>query len=338
MKNIFTQATYSRAVFAFVLIVFTQTLCGQEIKMASDEIPYIKDSYTYKIVDNHEIQADVYRYPGEELRPGIIWLHGGALIIGTRGWLPSEQMKFYLKAGYTVISIDYRLAPETKLAEIIEDLEDAYAWVRSEGPKLFNIDADRIAIVGHSAGGYLTLMAGCRLKPSPKALVSFYGYGDITGSWYSRPDSFYNKNPTITLDQALEFIGNTVISSPPPEPQWPNGRAKFYLYCRQQGLWPREVSGHDPLREQEWFSDYEPLRNVTSKYPPTVLLHGEKDTDVPFEQSVLMAGALKQYDVTHEFIRNPEWGHMFDATGMEDQAVQEAFNKVLKFLESHVKK
>lgn len=108
MKNIFTQATYSRAVFAFVLIVFTQTLCGQEIKMASDEIPYIKDSYTYKIVDNHEIQADVYRYPGEELRPGIIWLHGGALIIGTRGWLPSEQMKFYLKAGYTVISIDYR--------------------------------------------------------------------------------------------------------------------------------------------------------------------------------------------------------------------------------------
>ena len=133
-------------------------------------------------------------------------------------------MKLYLNAGYTLISIDYRLAPETKLAEIIEDLEDAYAWVRSEGPMLFNIDADKIAIVGHSAGGYLTLMAGFIFKPSPKALVSFYGYGDITGSWYSQPDSFYNQNPTISRDQAFEFIGNTIISNPLPEPRWPNGR------------------------------------------------------------------------------------------------------------------
>ncbi len=338
MKCIFTQNKYYWAIFTLVLVAFTQTLYGQEIKLAGDEILYSKESYTYKIVDNHKIQADVYRCPGEELRPGIIWLHGGALIFGTRGMLPSDQMKLYLKAGYNVISIDYRLAPETKLAEIIEDLKDAYAWVRSNGPTLYNIDADRIAIMGHSAGGYLTLMAGCCLKPSPKALVSFYGYGDITGSWYSQPDSFYNKNPTISRDQALEFIGNTVISSSPPGSQWPNGRVKFYLYCRQQGLWPKEVGGHDPLKEQEWFSNYEPLRNVTSEYPPTILLHGEKDTDVPFEQSVLMAEALKQYNIPHELIRNAEWGHMFDSTRMEDRAVQGAFKEVLLFLENHVKK
>jgi len=337
MKNFFNQDKYSQAVYTFILIFFTHTLSGQEMSMAGDGIPCSKNSYTYKYVDNHEIKADVYRYPGEELRPGIIWIHGGALIFGTREGFPSEQIEMYLKAGYTVISIDYRLAPETKLAGIIEDLEDAYAWVRSEGPTLFNIDANRIAIVGHSAGGYLSLMAGYCLKPSPKALVSFYGYGDITGSWYSQPNSFYSQNPAIPRDQALEFIGNTVISSSPPGPQWPNGRAKFYLYCRQQGLWPIEVSGHDPLRELEWFSDYEPLRNVTSDYPPTMLLHGEKDTDVPFEQSVFMAGTLKEYDVPHEFIRNPNWGHVFDAAGLEDQVVRDAFDKVLIFLENHVK-
>lgn len=337
MKNIFVPAKFYRAVYACVLIIFTHTLSGQEIKLIGAEIPYTKDSFTYKIVDNLEIQADVYRYPGKELRPGIIWLHGGALIFGTRRMLPAEQMKLYLESGFTVISIDYRLAPETKLVEIIEDLEDAYAWVRSEGPALFNIDADKIAFVGHSAGGYLTLMAGFRLKPAPKALISFYGYGDITGSWLTQPDSFYNKNPIISLDQALEYIGNTVISNPASDPQWPNGRAKFYLYCRQQGLWPREVGGHDPLTEYDWYSDYEPLRNVTLEYPPTVLLHGEKDTDVPYEQSVLMAGALKQFNVNHEFISNPNWGHMFDATGMEDQAVQDAFSKLIIFLKSHVK-
>lgn len=337
MKYIFSQTIYSRIICALILILFTHVINGQEITTVGEEFLYSMENYTYKIIDNHEIKADVYRLPGEELRPGIIWIHGGALIFGAREWLSSDQMKMYLKAGYTVISIDYRLAPETKLAGIIEDLEDAYAWVRSEGPKQFNIDPERIAIIGHSAGGYLSLMAGFRLKPSPKALVSFYGYGDITGSWYTQPDSFYNQNPTISREQALEFIGSSVISNPPPGQDWPEGRAKFYLYCRQQGIWPSEVSGHDPSSENDWFSDYEPLQNVTSKYPPTILLHGEKDTDVPFEQSIKMAEVLKQNGVSHKFIKNSEWGHVFDAAGIEDQLVHEAFNKVLVFLEKHVK-
>ena len=242
-----------------------------------------------------------------------------------------------MKAGYTVISIDYRLAPETKLAEIIKDLEDAYAWVRSQGTALFNIDPDRIAVVGHSAGGYLTLMAGFRLKPRPSALVSFYGYGDITGPWYSQPDSFYNQKPSISRDQAIEFIGDSIVSNPAAEPNWPNGRAKFYLYCRQQGLWPKEVSGHDPVKEVAWFSEYEPLRNVSPAYPPTLLLHGEKDTDVPYEQSVWMAEAFKRHDVDYEFISKPDWGHGFDGAGFKERSVQEAFDRILKFLEKHLR-
>jgi len=337
MKYIFSQANYSRIICPIALILFTHVINGQEITMVGEEFPYSMESYTYKIIDNHEIQADVYRLPGEELRPGIIWIHGGALIFGSREWLSSDQMKMYLKAGYTVISIDYRLAPETKLAGIVEDLEDAYSWVRSVGPKQLNIDPERIAIIGHSAGGFLSLMAGFRLKPSPKALVSFYGYGDITGSWYTQPDSFYNQYPTISREQALEFIGSSIISNPPPGQNWPEGRAKFYLYCRQQGIWPSEVCGHDPLNENDWFSDYEPVQNVTSKYPPTILLHGEKDTDVPFEQSIKMAELLNQDNVPHELIKNTEWGHVFDAAGKEDQLVQEAFNKVLEFLGRHVK-
>ena len=114
-------------------------------------------------------------------------------------------------------------------------------------------------------------------------------------------------------------------------------RDRFYLYCRQQGLWPREVSGHDPVREADWFTAYEPLSNVTPEYPPTILLHGEKDTDVPFEQSVRMAEALKRHGVACEFVRHPDWGHGFDQADFDDPAVREAFGRVLAFLRQHVR-
>ena len=177
-----------------------------------DQHLYVCETFVYKTVGDHEIRADVYRKPGEEVRPGIIWIHGGALIFGSRKGISNEALTLYLNAGYTVIAIDYRLAPETKLPEIISDLEDAHTWVVSKGPDLFNIDPARIGVIGHSAGGYLTLMAGFRAKPTPKALVAFYGYGDITGPWYSAPDSFYNQQPKIERDIAYKAVGDSIVS------------------------------------------------------------------------------------------------------------------------------
>ena len=52
-----------------------------------------------------------------------------------------------------VVSIDYRLAPETKLPAIVEDVQDACRWVRERGPKLFRIAPERLAVMGGSAGG-----------------------------------------------------------------------------------------------------------------------------------------------------------------------------------------
>lgn len=337
MKSRFTQMIHLLVAITGAILFSAYPVIGQGIVSTDDEIPYSKVTYTYKNFKNLEIQADVFRPPGEEVRPAIIWIHGGALIFGSRSALPWEQLTLYLESGYVVISIDYRLAPETRLDAIIEDLEDAYEWVIREGPDLFNISPDRVAVIGHSAGGYLSLMAGFCLDPRPRALVSFYGYGDITGPWYSRPDSVYTKMPSITRDQATEFIGESEISNDTHLPGWPNGRSKFYIYCRQQGLWPKEVTGHDPMNDIAWFSDYEPLKNVSPQYPPTMLLHGKKDTDVSFEQSLFMAKAFEQHGVEYDFLSNSDWGHMFDLSGMEDTTVQGAFNQVLEFLEKHVK-
>ncbi len=286
-----------------------------------------RQTYTYKTVEDCKIQADVYRPPGEAVTPAILWIHGGALIMGNREGIRGAQLERYLQAGYTVVSIDYRLAPETKLAAIVADLEDAYRWVREKGPALFRIDPARIAVVGHSAGGYLTLMSGFRLQPRPRALVSFYGYGDIAGEWYSRPDPFYNRQPKVSKEVAYRGVNQGVISG-----STGGDRPAFYLYCRQLGIWPKEVAAHDPDTEPRAFDAFCPLRNVTEHYPPTLLLHGDKDTDVPFEQSALMAKELKRRRVEHEFIAMPGHGHGFDRE-MGDPAVAAAFDRVMAFLQ-----
>jgi acetyl esterase/lipase len=163
--------------------------------------------------------------------------------MGNRRGLDQIQADKYLNAGYTIIAIDYRLAPQAKLPQIIEDLKDAYRWVRADGPKLFRIDPNRVAVVGPSAGGYLALMAGFVLTPPPKAVVSFYGYGDITGAWYSRPDPFHNRQPSVSKAEADRAVGTRLIAEDPDMNRWP-----FYLYTRQQGRWPMELVGHDPDR------------------------------------------------------------------------------------------
>ena len=290
-------------------------------------------TYTYKTVGDLPIKADVYRLPGDDVRPVIVWIHGGALIVGQRGGPNPEQRKCYLNAGYVIVSIDYRLAPETKLKGIIEDVQDAFHWVREKGAKLYKIDPKRVAVVGHSAGGYLTLMTGFAVEPRPRALVAFYGYGDIDGDWYAKPDPFYRKQPLVTKEEAYKAIGKNEIAEGNVA-----GRGKFYLYCRQNGLWPREVAGHDPEKEPRAFDRFCPIRNVTNDYPPTLLLHGDKDTDVPHKQSVDMAKELKRAGIAHDFISMKGYGHGFDGKGMKDAKVAAAFDQIETFLKKHVGK
>jgi acetyl esterase/lipase len=302
--------------------------------LQSEPADFLKRTYCYKQVDNCKIHADVYRLRGNGTRPAIVWIHGGALISGHRGNLQQAQLNKYLNAGFNVISIDYRLAPETKLKFIIEDLRDAFKWVRQRGPELAGIDPDRIAVVGHSAGGYLALMSGFCVKPRPKAMVSFYGYGDIVGDWYSQPDPFYCQQPAVTKDEAYAVVGKGIISESNSRE-----RFRFYLYCRQNGLWPNEVAGHDPNRRPKAFDPLCPIRNVTKNYPPTLLLHGDKDTDVPYRQSVLMAEMLASNQVEHQLITMTNRGHRFDGGRKvaEDPVIAVTFDEVVAFLKKHTR-
>ena len=136
----------------------------------------------YKSLPGCELAVDIHlASPVTAPTPFIVWIHGGALIFGSRKMLPADQLERYLAEGLGVASIDYRLAPETPLAAIVDDVLQAVAWLRREAASRFKWDPARMGLVGHSAGGYLALIAGGRLQPRPQAVVSFYGYGDITG-------------------------------------------------------------------------------------------------------------------------------------------------------------
>jgi acetyl esterase/lipase len=298
-----------------------------------------KSTYTIKTVGTCEIHADVYEGVGPGARPAIVWLHGGALMFGHRGMIHPEQVECYVNAGYTVIAPDYRLAPETKLPEIFSDVQDAIAWARSEGARLFALDPTRLAIVGHSAGGYLTLLAGRYIRPRPQALVAFYGYGDIVGPWYSKPSAFYCQQPRVSEEEAAAAIGKTEISEPPLRAStgfdFGRDRSRFYLYCRQHGYWPQAVTGLDPRQDYDALMPFCPVQHVAADHPPTLLLHGDRDTDVPYEQSMMMAQVLAAASISHRLLTIPGGAHGFDA-GMREPAVATAFTEVLGFLTQYV--
>jgi acetyl esterase/lipase len=292
-----------------------------------DEV--IPRTLTYKAVGDCSIQADFYGGSREVRRPIAVWIHGGALIMGDRRGIDRALLAELLGAGFVVVSIDYRLAPETKLPAILEDVKDALAWVRAEGPAEFGGNPERMVVLGGSAGGYLTQACGYLVRPRPRALVSFWGYGDIAGEWYSRPDAFYRQQPLVAEDEARSSVGSEVIAVPAPG----NRRFRFYLYCRQNGLWPKEVAGHDPDADAKAFDEFCPLRNVSAEYPPTLLIHGTKDTDVPHEQSVLMDRELSRHGVAHDFISLEGAGHGLG--GVDKAVVADVYRRVLAFLKEH---
>jgi len=111
------------------------------------------------------------------------------------------------------------------------------------------------------------------------------------------------------------------------------GGEDFYLYSRQDGSWPKAVTGWDPKTEADKFYPYLPIRHVTEDYPPTLLIHGLKDTDVPVEQAYLMAAELEKHGVEHRLITDPNADHSSNWSPEAKARIQEA---AIEFIRAHL--
>lgn len=297
-----------------------------------DAAEAVKSTHVYKTVEALEIKAEVYSYGDDRVRPVVVWLHGGALINGGRQGISGRIKQFARDNGYVLVSFDYRLAPETQLPAIIEDLEDAFKWLIREGPRKFNIDPQRVAVTGGSAGGYLTLTSGFRVKPAPTVLLSFWGYGDLVGAWYAEPSPHprHNRVKVSEMEARAQVQGPAIANSKDR-----NGTGLlFYIYCRQSGGWPTAVTGWNPHAEPEKFYAYMPVMNVDPEYPPTAMIHGTLDTDVPFAQSEMMVKEFKKHGVAHMFLAVSGGEH---GLGGADRAeIDTAYAKAFAFVKARL--
>jgi acetyl esterase/lipase len=88
------------------------------------------------------------------LRPAVLYIHGGGYIIGTAGMAMAPNQQTAINADCVVVSVDYRLAPETTHPGPVEDCYTALKWLHEHAESL-GVDPTRIALSGESAGGGL---------------------------------------------------------------------------------------------------------------------------------------------------------------------------------------
>ncbi|HKA08728.1 MAG TPA: prolyl oligopeptidase family serine peptidase, partial [Gemmataceae bacterium] len=144
---------------------------------------------------------------------------------------------------------------------------------------------------------------------------------------------FYRTSvPLIEKAEAMRAVGGKVLTGTIGG-QSPRGR--YYQYLRQNGLWTKEVTGFEPGRDRDKLTPYCPVRNVSPEYPPTMLVHGTEDTDVPYQLSADMEKELARHKVPHELVTVTGAGH--GLAGGDKKLVADAHAKALEFIRTQMK-
>lgn len=105
-------------------------------------------------------QLDIYRPSGtaaDELRPVVVYLHGGAWVIGNKEQQGKPMLLHLAKRGWIGVAVNYRLAPRDRWPAQIVDVKRAVAWVRQHIAE-YGGDPSFVAISGSSAGGHLAAL------------------------------------------------------------------------------------------------------------------------------------------------------------------------------------
>ncbi len=120
--------------------------------------------------NTHSIPIRVYRNNDNSRQPALVWLHGGGWVLGNLDTADLPCRDLAKHSGCTVISVDYRLAPEAPFPAAFDDSLLATEWVIANSASL-NIDPSRIAIGGDSAGANLAACAAIAARDKGLSLA-----------------------------------------------------------------------------------------------------------------------------------------------------------------------
>ncbi len=217
--------------------------------------------------------------------PAILYLHGGAFVIGHLDFEHPRCLEMARETGSVVVAADYRLAPENPFPAGIEDCYTAFSWILGRAEEL-GIDSGRVAVAGASAGGALAaavaLMARDRGEPAPAFQLLLY--------------------PVI--DNRLETASMAAFVD---TPGW-NRRNSEHMWRHYVGDLPKEAcpAYAAPGRCGD-------LRGLPPAYVMTVGLDALRDEGLQYAQRLIEAG------VPTELHHYPETFHGFDT--LTDTAV-----------------
>ena len=245
------------------------------------EVRIIK-GITFAKPDGVELKLNLYQPLAEGKYPGLIMIYGGAWRQGK----PDNNGQFsrYMAAqGYAVVTIDYRHAPEYKFPAQLLDVNTALAYIHENSEDL-EIDIERVALIGRSAGAQLAMLAGYEDSVIPiQALVNYYGPVNLTQGYYDPPVP----NPINTRDVLESFLGG------------------------------------NPEQFPQLYQQASPINYVKGNLPPSMLVYAGRDHLVQNKFGKQLAEKLKEEENIAVWLDIPWAEHAFDAVfnGVSNQLV-----------------
>jgi acetyl esterase len=237
-----------------------------------------QDGIVYGEAAGEKLTMDYYAPAGPGPHPVAIIIHGGGFIGGTsKNGSEAYCADFLAPAGYAVFAINYRLAPKYPYPAMVEDVQRAIRFIRAHASD-WSADPKRMALVGGSAGGYLSNMAGLLNSPGDKSAQ------DPVDRESARVQA------VVTLFGPTDFRG---------KPMNENVQALLGAPIAQKG-------------QDSVFAEASPITHVSKSAPPFLLIHGDKDEAVPYTESTNLQEALHAVGVRCDLIRIPNGPH---ATG-----------------------
>lgn len=234
----------------------------------------VERDVVYDARAGHNLTLDI-AYP--KLRqgrvPAIVHIHGGGWRGGSKRL---RQALKYAQRGWVGVSIRYRLSGVAHFPAGVHDCKTAIRWVRAHAER-YGVDPERIGAFGQSAGGHLV------------ALLATSGGDD-----YLEGNGPYGQHPS-TVQAVVDHYGPTDFFRMNDQP----GKIDHDAAHSPESLW---VGG--PIAEHpDKVRRANPISYVDAQDPPVLMIHGENDQLVIFNQSELLFQALEQAKVTCKLVR-----------------------------------